>query len=63
MHQSQLIILSIPFLCGIVPGVAIGLAVAGMFMQRKLAEREKSTWAQAMRFYAIREREAAERTG
>jgi len=57
MQQSQLIILSIPFLCGIVPGIAIGLGIAGLFVQRKLAEREKSTWATAMRFYARLQRE------
>lgn len=59
--NHELIILSIPFACGAVAGVAVGLGIAGLFVQEKLARRQKETWAHAMRFYATREREEAER--
>lgn len=59
--NHELIISLIPFACGVAAGVAVGIGIAGLFVQEKLDRRQKETWAQAMRFYAIREREEAER--
>jgi len=61
MQNHELIISIIPFACGAVAGVAVGIGIAGLFVQDKLARRQKETWAAAMRFYAIREREEADR--
>ena len=58
--NHELIISIIPFACGAIAGVAVGIVTAGLFIGQKLAAREKATWAAAMRFYALREREAAD---
>jgi len=58
--NHELIISIIPFACGVVAGVAVGIGVAGLFVQDKLARRQKETWAAAERFYTAREREETE---
>jgi hypothetical protein len=54
----DIIPLVICFISGITSGAVVGILTAGLFTQRKLARKEKETWAQAENFYRHASRRA-----